>query len=168
MVGGYERNELMDFGFVHVGEDITVSRDTKFYDIRDGIIGNGVRIDDYSILTGSIVFGDYVHISPFCFLSGTGGVIEMKDRSGIGSHVSVFTKSADYRSTLEIGDRKVTGPVVIGYRCQVGSGCRILPDVTIGDDASIGSNAVISVDIAPRAIVVSRGLGIVTVGTRRR
>ncbi|MDR7037230.1 acetyltransferase-like isoleucine patch superfamily enzyme [Methylobacterium sp. BE186] len=46
------------------------------------------------------------------------------------------------------------GDVVIGHDVWLGSGCLILPGVTIGHGAVIGARAVVSRDVPPYAIVV--------------
>ena len=110
MVNRYSKTELIGLGFTSVGDGVVVSKDARLYEIC-GAIGDSVRIDAFSILTGRIVLGANVHISPFCFLGGTGGVIEIKHHSGLSSHVSVFTKSVDYSAQQLEGADKITGDV---------------------------------------------------------
>ncbi len=45
-----------------------------------------------------------------------------------------------------------TAPVRIGRNVWLGYGCRILPGVTIGDSAVIGSKSVVSEDVPPRTL----------------
>ena len=45
-------------------------------------------------------------------------------------------------------------PPVVGDRVSIGSNATILPGVRIGDDAVIGSGAVVSRDVAPGTVVV--------------
>lgn len=161
----YSRSELMDMGFNAVGEGVTVSRDVRLFEIS-GVLGDGVRIDAFSILTGRIVLGAYCHISPFCFLGGTGGVIEMRNHSGLSSHVSIFTKSEDYtRHQLDNVD-KITGDVYIGEYTIIGSGTKIMPGVTIAEYVSVGCNSVINQNIERGSIVVSRNMGLITLSKR--
>lgn len=152
-------------GFRSVGADPQVSRDARFFAIT-GTLGDRVRIDAFSVLTGDVRLGDETHVSPFSFLSASGGVIELGARAGISSHVSVYTKSADYRSRdLAAGD-KLVGDVRIGANSVVGTGSTVMPGVVIGPDVSVGCNCVVAKDIAAGAVVVTRGLGLVTLGDR--
>jgi acetyltransferase-like isoleucine patch superfamily enzyme len=161
----YTRAELLALGFDSVGDDVMVSRDARFFAIS-GHLGDAVRIDAFAVLTGHIELGNGVHISPFCFLGGSGGKIVMEDRSGLSTHVSVFTKSDDYRVTnLEAG-KKLEGDVVIKAHSIVGSGSRVMPGIVIHEDASIGCNSVVNKDIERGAIVINRGMGLVPVSNR--
>jgi acetyltransferase-like isoleucine patch superfamily enzyme len=47
-----------------------------------------------------------------------------------------------------------TGPVVVEERAMVGAGAVVLPGVTIGADARVGANAVVTADVPPDATVV--------------
>lgn len=161
----YTRAELLELGFDSVGDNIMVSREARFFAIS-GRLGDGVRIDVFAVLTGHIELGNHVHISPFCFLGGSGGKIVMHDHAGLSSHVSVFTKSDDYRvNNLEAG-KKLTGDVLIETHSIVGSGSRVLPGIVIHEHASIGCNSVVNKDIDKGAIIINRGMGLVPVSNR--
>ncbi len=161
----YSKDELLALGFSSVGDDTLIARDVKFFAI-EGSIGDRVRIDTYAILTGHIELGDDTHVSPFCFLSATGGKITMGAGSGIGPQVSLLTKSDDYNSE-DLGDKgKLSGDISIGERTILGAGCKVLPGATVGSDASIGSNCVITSDVKAGDQVVSRGAALITVGNR--
>lgn len=151
------KSELIAFGFTHVGKNTRVSRVARFYDIN-GSIGDGARVDDFAIITGNVSIGKHTHISPFCFLAGTGGQILMEEGSGMSAHVSVFTKSDDYREQACGTRRKVTGDVVIGKYSILGAQCVILPGVTIGNFCSIGVGCVLQDDVADASRLVSMGI----------
>ncbi len=158
------KEELLELGFSSVGENVVVSPDARFFAIN-GSLGDNVRIDAFAILTGNITLGNNVHISPFCFLGGTGGKIEMANRSGLSTHVSIFTKSDDYTTTNKGAD-KVSGDVIIGEGSIIGSGSKIMPGVTIGEEVRAGCNTVLSKDVESGSIIVSRGIGIVTLASK--
>ncbi|MDD5728303.1 MAG: hypothetical protein PHV59_07060 [Victivallales bacterium] len=161
----YKKEELLNIGFEAVGENVKVSRDARFFAVS-GRLGDEVRIDAFAILTGHIELGNNVHVSPFCFLNGTGGRITMADNSGVSSHVSIFTKSADYTGNDLLTAAKVTGNVHIGTNSIIGSGCKIMPEVTIEADVSVGCNCVINSDIEKGSIIVNRGMGLITLSRR--
>ncbi len=163
----YDKSELMDMGFNDVGDDVVVSKDVRFFAIQ-GKLGDGVRIDAFSILTGNIILGDHVHVSPFCFLAGTGGKITMGNNSGVASHVSIFTKSADYRTLESESADKVEGAVSIGEYTIIGSGAKLMPGVTISEHVNIGCNCIINQDIEKGVILISRGTGHITVSDSKK
>ena len=157
--------ELLARGFREVGKGVQVSRDARFFGV-DGVLGDEVRIDAFAILTGRIRLHAGVHISPFSFLSGAGGVIEMHPGSGVASRVTIYTKSADYTGSEVSASKKVAGDVSIGENSIVGTGSTIMPGVSIGPNVSIATNSVVTKDIEAGSIVINRGLQLVTVGRR--
>jgi serine O-acetyltransferase len=60
------------------------------------------------------------------------------------------------RNGVTIGLRRTghRGSPVLGNRVDVGAGAKILGEITIGDDCSIGANAVVLTDVPPRSIAV--------------
>ncbi len=163
----YSREELLALGFTEVGEDTVISRDVRFFAIT-GKIGNRVRIDTYTIVTGHVVLEDDVHLSPLCFLSGAGGCITMARGSGIGPQVAILTKSDDYTAAdLDTGDdSKIAGDISIGAQSILGAGCKVFPGVTIGNNVSIGSHCLINKDVKDGDMLVSRSATVMTLGNR--
>ena len=162
----YSETELKALGFESIGTNVMVSQDARFFVIK-GSLGDNVRIDAFAFVSGHIELGNGVHICPFCFLGGTGGMIKMEDGSGLASHVSVITKSAAGYTKYELnGQDKVEGNVVIGKRSIIGSGSKIMPGTSIGEDVSVGCNCVVNRDLPKGAMIVSRSLGLVTVSNR--
>lgn len=161
----YSRDELLATGFESVGESVQISKDVRFFSIT-GSVGNNVRIDTYTVLSGHIELGDDVHIAPLCFLSATGGKITMSPGSGMGPQVAVLTKSDDYTSDSTTSGDKLESDILIGRNSIIGSGCKLLPGANIGDNVSIGSNCVVSGVIKHGDMVVSRGASLITVGNR--
>jgi acetyltransferase-like isoleucine patch superfamily enzyme len=161
----YSKKELLGLGFKSIGKGAIVSKDARFF-VIEGELGPGVRIDAYSILTGRIVLGKNVHISPFCFLGGTGGTIRMASYSGLSTHVSIFTKSADYSKQSLENNLKLTGKVSIGDYSIIGSGSTVMPGSKIGKQVSIGCNSVVNGSIQTGSVIVNRGIGLITLSKR--
>lgn len=133
-----------------------IGESVLFYNFT-GCIGNDSRIDDYSILTGNVIIRDRVHISPFTFLSGTGGIIEFMNGSGLGSHSAVLTKSDDYSPPRTIGKAKIMGGISVGKNSIVGSNCVILPNTQIGMNCIIGAGVTIDGYVEDNSKIVSAG-----------
>lgn len=73
----------------------------------------------------------------------------------IGSNVLIThaTILAHDASPVVFGQHSRAGRIRILDRCFIGAGAVILPGVTIGPDAIVGANAVVSRDVPPNSIV---------------
>ena len=66
-----------------------------------------------------------------------------------------YSEGASRCPSIAPDDRPiVTSPVKIGDRVWIGEFVSILPGVTIGDGAVVGSNSVVTCDVAPNTVVV--------------
>ena len=146
----YSKDELLELGFKSLGENVLISRYARFYGIEGITIGSNVRIDDFCVLSGEIRIGNYVHIAAFCCLfAGKTGIV-LEDFTGVSSRCALYAESDDYLGTAMTNPmvpekyRKVTGGrIVLKRHALVGSGCTILPDVTVGEGASVGSMSLV-------------------------
>jgi serine O-acetyltransferase len=72
------------------------------------------------------------------------------ETSEIGDDVTIYQGTVLGGTSLDQGKRHPT----LGNRVIVGAGAKILGPVSVGDDARIGSNAVVLKDVAPGATMV--------------
>jgi len=142
--------ELSDLGFKSIGQNVLISRFARFYGIENIEIGNNVRIDDFCILSGNIKFGNNIHISAYTAIYGKFGV-EMEDYTGLSPRCTVFSATDDFSGDYLIGpmvDSDFTnvtgGKVLIKKYSQIGSGCIILPCVTVGEGVAVGAMSFIN------------------------
>lgn len=152
------RVQLETIGFAGLGEDVLISDVARIYNAAQISIGSHVRIDDFCILSagsGGIRIGRHVHIGCFSSLIGS-EAISLGDFAGLSSRVSVYSSSDDYSGefmtnpTVPERFRRVQhGAVVIGRHAIFGSGCVILPGVTVGEGAAAGGLSLIARDLAP-------------------
>ena len=96
----FDQNELKNINFKKCGKNVLISKLSTIVNANRIEIKNNVRIDDFSVIIGGdgsnlLKLGSNVHISSFCFLNGKSG-IEMKDYSGIGLGVKLFTVNDDF------------------------------------------------------------------------
>ena len=157
----YDREELVAIGFREIGKNVLISRNSSFYSPELIRIGNNVRIDDFCVLSGNIVLHDYIHIAAYCALYGGQFGIEMKDFSGLSSRCAVYAASDDYSGhamTNPMVPEKyrnvIGGKVIFEKHSVVGSGSTVLPNLIVGEGASIGSMALITRNIEPWSINV--------------
>ena len=154
----YTQDELLSLGFGSIGSNVLVSRFARFYGIGEISIGSNVRIDDFCILSGKISLGSHIHISAYCAMYGANG-IEMEDYTGLSPRCSVFSASDDFSGEFQIGpmvDKSRTnvtgGRVLIGRYAQVGSGCVVLPDLTVGEGVAVGAMSLVNKSLEPWGI----------------
>jgi galactoside O-acetyltransferase len=134
---------------------VLISRKASIYSPEKIEIGDNVRIDDFCILSGSIVLGRYVHIAAYCGLFA-GEKITLENYAGLSSRVSIYASSDDFlgngmtNPTVPSEFRHVhNAPVLLQEHVIVGAGCVILPGVTVGTGASIGALSLVNRDCRP-------------------
>lgn len=137
--------ELQKFG-MQVGNNVKVHRKASIYGIKNIVLGDNVRIDDFCVLvaTGPLHVGSFVHIPPFCFLGSKFGIF-------IGDYVSFAHGVKVYSSADDYSGEKLTGCMVdstfinggdkveIGNHCIIGANSIILPGVVIEDGVAVGA-----------------------------
>lgn len=58
------RTELENLGFKHLGQNVKISDRAAIYNPESISIGDNSRIDDFCIISGTIVIGNFCHITP--------------------------------------------------------------------------------------------------------
>lgn len=145
------REELSQVGFKSYGDNVLVSRYARFYNPGKISLGSNVRIDDFSILSGEIQLGDYIHISAYVALYGGNAGIVMEDYSGLSARCAVYAVTDDFsggcianamvpKNKRNIIEQQVT----IGKYAQIGTGSTILPGVIINEGACVGSMSLVN------------------------
>lgn len=145
--------QIQQIGFKQVGLNLALSDKASFYNAKNIILGDNVRIDDFCVLSagvGGIQIGDHIHIAVYSSLIGAGS-ISISDYSNISSRVSIYSSNDDYSG------RYMTNPTVpkeytnvkhadvsIGRHVIVGSGSVVLPGVVLEDGVAIGALSLVS------------------------
>ncbi|MBK5232556.1 MAG: hypothetical protein JJE13_06210 [Thermoleophilia bacterium] len=121
------------------------------YRARMSLKGRGIPIlprilHKISMMTAQVSIGDLVHMHPGIYIAHgqvvIDGVVEIKTGCVIAPWVSIG---------LQAGN--VYGPT-IGHRVFIGSGAKLLGQFTVGDDAVIASQAMVTKDVAEGVTVV--------------
>lgn len=156
----YSDIELKGLGLKKYGKNVLISRKTSIYSAQDIEIGDNVRIDDFTILSGKIVIGSHIHISAFCALYGANGIF-LDDYTGISPRTSLFSAMDDFSGDYLIGPihpaEKTNvqgGPIVLKKYSQIGAGCVVFPNITIGEGTVIGAMSLVNCPIDEWAIYV--------------
>lgn len=152
-MGLLSRKQIEEMGFSHVGENVRLSDKASYYNCKNIVIGDHVRIDDFCVLSagvGGIEIGSYIHIAVYSSLIGA-GKIELRDFSNISSKVAIYSSNDDYSGT------SMTNPmvpdeytnvshadVIIGRHVIVGSGSVVLPGVTLDTGVAVGALSLVT------------------------
>ena len=155
----YSPDELSTLGLKSYGQNVLISKKTSLYSPEKMEFGNFVRIDDFSILSGSIKLGSHVHIASHNTLFAGRHGIEMEDFSGMSSHCSIYAESDDYSGNAmtnpTVPDQyraPYGGHVLIKRHTIIGAGCTILPGICIEEGAAIGAMSLVTKNIPPWSI----------------
>ena len=91
----YSNEELKQLGLKSFGKNVLISK-KSIYGADKISIGNNVRIDDFCILSGKIVIGNYVHISAYSALYAGDKGIYLEDYVGVSARCTIWGKSDDF------------------------------------------------------------------------
>src|SRR5687767_1049666 len=157
--GRYLREaELRALG-ARAGANVAVHETCVLVGLENMAFGDNVRVDPFCVLTaagGKLSVGSFTHLSSHLFVSASAGV-EIGDFVALSVGTKVFSRSDDYSGAWMTNPTvpaaftapHAGGPVRVGRHAIVGAGCVILPDVTIGEGAAVGANALVNASLEP-------------------
>lgn len=155
----YSIEELKTLGLKEYGENILISRKCSIYGAENISLGSNVRIDDFCVLSGCITIGSYVHIAVGSMLFAGPEGITLEDYTGISSRCALYARSDDYTGqhmTNQIVPAEYTGvtgaPVRMEKHSIIGTGCTILPGVTLAEGCSVGAMSLLNRSTEPWGI----------------
>jgi len=158
MDGYFSSEELSTMKFGSLGKNVLIARNTVLVGTEQMFFKNNIRVDSFSVLiasNGSLIIGDYVHISSGAYLACSGGVV-LEDFAGISAHVKIFSASDDFSGIALVGPcepeqyRKIKKErVVLEKHALIGAGTTILPGVTIGASAAVGAMSLVTKSLKP-------------------
>lgn len=135
------------FPDVAIGENTRVG---NFVMIRSNTrIGEGCTIGSYVDIEGEVVLGNNVSLQSVCYI--TRGVIIEDDVFCGPRLVTMNDKRICHRRPGLTFVR--TAPRIL-RAARIGGGSVLMPGVTIGENALVGSGAVVTKDVPDKAIVV--------------
>lgn len=148
-------NELQELGLKDYGSNVLIGKHVVLYSPEELSIGNNVRIDDFTIISGKVILENYIHISQFCGLYGGKEGIVMRDFSGLSSKCSVYAVSDDYSGESMTNPmipkrykpRMISAPVEIQKHAIIGCNSVILPGVTVKQGVAVGSMTLCTRDL---------------------
>lgn len=152
-MGFLSQDQINEMGFASVGNNPRLSDKASYYNCKNIVIGDNVRIDDFCVLSagaGGIQIGCHVHVAASSLLVGQ-GKITLEDFSGLSSRVSIYSSSDDYTGaaltnpTIPAEFTNVTHAAVsIGRHVIIGAGSVVLPGVILEEGVAIGALSLVS------------------------
>jgi acetyltransferase-like isoleucine patch superfamily enzyme len=136
---------------VKLGKDVKLS---KFINLYGCEIGDGTKIGAFVEIQKNASVGKLCKISSHTFVCEG---VTIEDNVFVGHNVA-FINDSYPRATTEDGvmqteaDWKVERTVV-KKGASIGSGCTILANITIGENALVGAGSVVTKDVPPNSIV---------------
>ncbi|MGP8200416.1 MAG: acyltransferase [Limisphaerales bacterium] len=121
------------------------------------LIGDGAEIGDYVVIQsprGSVTIGQFTQINHFTVIYG--GEVHIGNNVMIAPHVMIAAGDHDFIQTekpMRFAGELSKGPIRIEDNVWIGSNCTITDGVTIGRDAVVGANSVVTQDVGPYDIV---------------
>ena len=144
---------------IHVDPSSFVSRKAILMNSGNGkiVIGKNCEIHQYALIStygGKIFIGSNCSVNPFSIIYGHGGV-QIGDSVRIASHTVIIPAnhipgSAD-KSLHESG--LTSNGIIIHNNVWVGSGCKILDGVSIGNNSIIAAGAVVNKFVEANTLV---------------
>lgn len=147
--------ELQKLGLKRYGSNVLIGRHVVLYNPEELSIGDNVRIDDFTIISGKVNLDNYIHISQFCGLYGGEAGIFMNDFSGLSSKCSVYAVSDDYTGesmtnpmiSKKYKPKMISAAVEIQKHAIIGCNSVILPGVKVKQGAAVGSMTLCNRDL---------------------
>ena len=144
-------------------EGVQVFSFTKVIGVKNIEFGFPVLLDDFVFIdasSGRGRFGSHVHIASFSSITG-GGDFVLENFCGLASGVRIVTGSDDFKGhgfgnpTVPDRFRNVKRGIVRLNRFSIiGANAVILPNVTVGEGASVAAGSTVSKDLEPWGIYV--------------
>ncbi len=158
----YSEDELRAIGFKEIGQQVLISKTCSILTPRKIRLGNYVLIDDFTILDGTIMIGDHVHISSHCeLLTGDQSTIIIGDCCAISSHTSLYALTDEYVGPYLPGPaiprryRWITQKDICLERFVIiGTHSVVLPGVCLGEGCSFGAMSMINESTPPGGMYV--------------
>jgi galactoside O-acetyltransferase len=154
--------ELSEFG-VHdaARRNILVHSTCVIVDFDEITFASNIRIDPFVVLScRNLVIGNHVHIATGCGFFGA-APIRLADFSNVAAKSLIYSSNDDYSGNALLGptvpsqfSNVSSAPVIFEKHSIVGARCIVLPGVTLGEGAAVGSGSLVRADLPPWTISV--------------
>jgi len=153
----YSNDELAKLGFKTLGENLQISRWARFYRCDTISIGSNTRIDDFTIITGSVTIGNFCHITPHCIMTGSANTsILISDYCTFAYRSTIFSQTDDYTGPSMTGSvvnpahvNPYSADVFIAPHSIVGASSVVMPGVHVAIGTAIGAMSFLNSNTEP-------------------
>ena len=150
-------NKTMD-AFVCMAPNVRLGRDvklSKFINLYGCEIGDETKIGAFVEIQKNASVGKRCKISSHTFICEG---VTIEDDVFIG-HGVAFINDSYPRATTAAGSLQTESDwkverTLVKKGASIGSGCTILPNLTIGENALVGAGSVVTKDVPPNSVVV--------------
>lgn len=145
----FDRSALL-----HCGRHVIIGRFVRIRHPERVSLGDYTIIDDFTYISSGLTTGRFVHIASNSVILGGPGECVYEDFSGNSPGCRIITCSDDYLGGIACPQipRRFKGDVVIGKvvlkrHALLGTGCVVLPNVTLNEGAATGALSVVNRDL---------------------
>ncbi|MDA3878206.1 MAG: acyltransferase [Halothiobacillus sp.] len=153
--------QLREIGFRRLGKNVKISDKTSIYNPELIELGDNSRIDDFCVVSGRVVVGQYCHITPMCLVAGGVPGILISDFCTLAYGVKIFAQSDDYSGltlTNSLIPKKykseIYKSVSVGRHVIIGAGSVVFPGVHIAEGCSVGAMTLVNKSTLPWGVYV--------------
>lgn len=157
----FSEAQLRKIEFGRLGKNVRISDKASIYNPELMEFGDNSRVDDFCVISGRVVMGQYCHITPMCLVAGGVPGIFFSDFCTLAYGVKIFAQTDDYSGltlTNSLIPKKYKSetykPVNVGRHVIIGAGSIIFPGVNLAEGCSIGAMTLINRNTQPWGIYV--------------
>lgn len=144
--------------FLCIADDVKLGKDvklSKFINLYGCNIGDNTKVGAFVEIQKNAFVGRNCKISSHTFICEG---VTIEDNVFVGHNVA-FINDSFPRATTSGGELQTEAdwkvePTLVKKGASIGSGCTILANVTIGENAIIGAGSVVTKNVPPDTIVV--------------
>lgn len=161
--GYYCSEELQEFGFAYVGDNVQVARNCTIMGLHNISLGDNCRIDancTIIAISGPLSIGCYSHVHTSVVIGARGGVT-LGNFCTVSHGCNILSASDDFSGhwmTNSVVPTEFTNPTVapilIGAHAAFGVLCTVLPGVTVGEGTSIGAYSLVTRNLPEWTIAI--------------
>jgi len=137
---------------VKLGKDVKIYKFVNMYGCE---IGDNTRIGCFVEIQKNAKIGKYCKISSHSFICEG---VTIEDEVFVGHNVTFindkFPRATNGGGQLQSEADWAVRPILVKKGASIGSGATIMCDVTIGENAIVGANCLVTKDVPANAIVV--------------
>lgn len=158
-MGYLSSEEIAKLGFKSVGKDVKISDKAIIYDCEQIEIGDHSRIDDFCLISGTVVIGKYCHITPMCMIAGGRPGVYLDDFVTIAYGVKIYSQTDDYSGKTLTNSlipkqykKEILLPVNLNRHVIIGANSTVMPGVSIAEGCSVGAMSLVNKSTEPWGI----------------